>query len=279
MGATTVTDGAAAASGTAARTVASAALGLGLLLMTACGAPAGDASGPAAGPPDDAAAAAGCSSEPASGPRDLAGLTSTDVLYTEVAQGWERVIVYRDGRVAILDAARWAESTGDVAESVDGEPPSDASADLVVVPVWMFPPDPVEPVVQVGRLPGCAVEGIEAIAATLEGASPTGLVSWAVTVAGEDGLVEIPLEAGATVAPEITELKSLVRENLGPTVEVAPDALTIMGPTDMCLEERDAGEIAAVIESWRAGGDDVPDARALVPGMTGCLDVETGPSA
>lgn len=206
--------------------------------------------------------------------RNLAGLGPEDVLYSEIGFGWERVIVYADGRVAILDAQRWATSSEAAVGAAEG---STATAALAadgqgpeIVQVWQFPPMPVEPLLQVAVLPQCALEELAVLGAELVASAPNVLLEDGVTFAGEDGLVTVDLTGVTTPPSAIAEMRALVRLQVGPAVEVLPDALKIMGSSDGCEQQEDPEEIAAIVERWRAGSRDVPDGRALVPGMIGC---------
>lgn len=119
---------------------------------------------------------------------DLEGLTEQDVLSVSGSQVFEQVVVYRDGRVAVVgssqvDWQRAFESAG------SAEAPPDPDADrgvqlaaftrsslsssdpappaIEVVPAMAWMPHPASPRLLVGQLPECALTELDDLAARL----------------------------------------------------------------------------------------------------------------
>ena len=147
-------------------------------------------------------ALAGCGSEPAepAGPDsacgeavasvgvDLEGLSAEDVLYDEGKPGFSSVVVYRDGRVAVvgIEQDAWERPFQTSSTSADGGgrtgaarvaavavPATVTSPVITAVPAMMWAPHPESPRLLVGQLPDCALEDLEALADDLSGVLTT----------------------------------------------------------------------------------------------------------
>lgn len=181
----------------AAQAATIGALGAASLLLAGCGATA-------TGGPASPGASSGSTSSPATpgdcvpladpAPVDLAGLTANDILLVDrvqlgvdtISPGYERLVVYRDGRVAALEMEGWNDRDGgtggeadssadDVSEAWNASPAiapavavhTPSHSDMTVVPILAFPPPGEVTTLQVGQLPECALTLLDEVAAEL----------------------------------------------------------------------------------------------------------------
>ncbi|TGO05317.1 hypothetical protein [Serinibacter arcticus] len=256
-------------------------------LLTACG---GGGGGAPSGPE------AACGDPVAVDGVTLAGLTAEDVLLVESSFRLEEVVVYDDGRVAVVGrtATEWTRA---LERRASGEAAATAAAALVartavVVPAMAWLPHPESPSLLVGQLPDCALDDLASLArelgdvvATTNGDlgdpmitdSPTTTLdyrgdpaveasAYALTQDFEDGLTREERRGRAFMRAML----DTVTFNLPDVGEVAPEAFEFYPDgSGACEPITDPDDVAAVLAAYEEGDDDV-EARAVPPGIEPC---------
>lgn len=232
----------------------------------------------------------------------LDGLTAQDVLLVESSFSLDRVVVYDDGRVAVVGttASEWtralerrANARTDAAALV-AAPVIDAATGpgAAVVPAMAWTPHPDSPLLLVGRLPACALDDLRSLArelgrvvATTDGDlgdpmitdSPTTTLdfrgdpaveasAYALNQGFEDGLTREERRGRAFMRA----MQDAVTFNLTDVVEIAPDAFEFHpDASGACEPITDPADVADVLAAYERGDEDV-EARAVPPGVEPC---------
>lgn len=234
----------------------------------------------------------------------LEGLTAENVLMVESSFRFRDVVVYDDGRVAVVGttASEWtraleqrsADATSASAALAAPAPatPVTSARTAVVVPAMAWMPHPDSPYLLVGQLPDCALENLAGLARELDEIvtttngdlgdpmitdSPTTTLdyrgepaveasAYALTQGFEDGLTREERRGRAFMRAML----DTVTFNLPDVAEVAPEAFEFYPDVSgACEPITDPDDVAAVLAGYEAGDDSV-EARAVAPGTEPC---------
>ena len=236
----------------------------------------------------------------------LEGLTAEDILLMDgyqvgpdsVGPGFERLVVYRDGRVAVLDVSGWDRSweddgDGETAGAAAVTSPPAAAAAVTIMSVMAWPPFPALTELRSGQLPECALTRLGEVAAELAplvaeldgdlgfimvtdvatlGVDYRGTPAVATAAYGLDFGNRHGVEDDLT--PEqrrgrelMRELRNVVVDYTGPLDKVQPERVDVSG-ADGCRTISDADEVAALLAEDDSSG--AGTVRALAPGTEGC---------
>lgn len=269
-------------------------------LLAACGV-GGSGGGPIGGG-IPAGPEAACGEPVDVGGVTLEGLTAENVLLVESSFRLESMVVYDDGRVAVVGrtATEWtraleqrsADATSASAALAALAAPVTSGRSAVVVPAMAWTPHPDSPHLLVGRLPDCALEDLASLARELDEIvtttdgdlgdpmitdSPTTTLdyrgdpaleasAYALTQGFEDGLTRDERRGRAFMRAML----DTVTFNLPDVAEVAPEAFEFYPDgSGACEPITDPHDVAAVLAGYEAGDDDV-EARAVAPGIEPC---------
>lgn len=229
----------------------------------------------------------------------LEGLAAENVLMVESSFRLEGVVVYDDGRVAVVGttASEWTRaleqrSADATSASAALAAPVTSARTAVVAPAMAWMPHPDSPYLLVGQLPDCALENLASLAreldeivATTNGDlgdpmitdSPTTTLdyrgdpaveasAYALTQDFEDGLTRDERRGRAFMRAML----DTVTFNLPDVAEVAPEAFEFYPDgSGTCEPITDPDDVAAVLAAYEAGDESV-EARAVAPGIEPC---------
>ena len=241
---------------------------------------------------------------------DLEGLTEQDVLSVSGSQVFEQVVVYRDGRVAVVGSSQadWQRAF-ESAASAEAHPDPDAargvqlaaltssdpaSPAIAIVPAMAWMPHPASPRLLVGQLPECALTELDDLAARLgDVLRRTGgdlgdpqITDQSTSMLDYRGANAVEARAYALTAGHEQGLSGPQREgralmramagtitwNLPEVREVAPTAFERYESYGDCVPITDPDDVAAVLAAYDADGE-IPEnleARAVPPGIEPC---------